>query len=375
VTPGALTVESISPEEHLAFLDRQRSASFLQTPAWGRVKREWRAESIGWYAGPGELVGTALVLHRAVPRLPRRTLAYVPEGPVIDWSDSDLGRWLDPMAAHLRRGGAFGIRMGAPVVTRRWSAAQVKAGLADPAVRELREVPTDLDPVGAQVTQHLTDHGWRDQRVTDGFGSGQPQYTFAVPLEGRDEEAVLAAMNQQWRRNIRRADKEGVVVTRGERDDLARFHELYVETAARDGFTPRGLAYFQTMWDAMTGESPDRCALFLAEHEGDLVAATVYTRVGAHTWYLYGASSTSKREVRGSNAVQWAMMRAALEAGADVYDLRGITSTLDGDDSHSGLVQFKVGTGGEAVETVGEWDLPLNRPLYTAFDLYMRRRG
>jgi lipid II:glycine glycyltransferase (peptidoglycan interpeptide bridge formation enzyme) len=375
VTPGALTVESISPEEHLAFLDRQRSASFLQTPAWGRVKREWRAESIGWYAGPGELVGTALVLHRAVPRLPRRTLAYVPEGPVIDWSDSDLGRWLDPMAAHLRRGGAFGIRMGAPVVTRRWSAAQVKAGLADPAVRELREVPTDLDPVGAQVTQHLTDHGWRDQRVTDGFGSGQPQYTFAVPLEGRDEEAVLAAMNQQWRRNIRRADKEGVVVTRGERDDLARFHELYVETAARDGFTPRGLAYFQTMWDAMTGESPDRCALFLAEHEGDLVAATVYTRVGAHTWYLYGASSTSKREVRGSNAVQWAMMRAALEAGADVYDLRGITSTLDGDDSHSGLVQFKVGTGGEAVETVGEWDLPLRPVLYTAFDWYMKRRG
>jgi lipid II:glycine glycyltransferase (peptidoglycan interpeptide bridge formation enzyme) len=38
------------------------------------------------------------------------------------------------------------------------------------------------------------------------------------------------------------------------------------------------------------------------------------------------------------------------------------------------LIQFKVGTGGEAVEYVGEWDLPLNKPLYTAFDLYMRRR-
>ena len=69
------------------------------------------------------------------------------------------------------------------------------------------------------------------------------------------------------------------------------------------------------------------------------------------------------------------MLREALSAGADVYDLRGITSTLDADDSHAGLIQFKVGTGGEAVETVGEWDLALNTPLYKAFDLYMKRRG
>ena len=55
------------------------------------------------------------------------------------------------------------------------------------------------------------------------------------------------------------------------------------------------------------------------------------------------------------------MIRDAIAAGADVYDLRGITDTLDADDPHVGLIQFKVGTGGEAVEYVGEWDLPLNK--------------
>ena len=48
MTQGALTVESIDPTEHLAFLEAQPSASFLQTPAWGAVKSEWRSESIGW---------------------------------------------------------------------------------------------------------------------------------------------------------------------------------------------------------------------------------------------------------------------------------------------------------------------------------------
>jgi vancomycin resistance protein VanK len=375
VSPGALSVEPIDSTEHLAFIEGRRSASFLQTPAWGAVKAEWRSESIGWRGRSGELVGAALVLHRPVPRLKRYTLAYLPEGPLIDWQDTDLGRWLDPMSAYLKKGGAFGIRIGAPVVTRRWTAAQVKEGLADPSVRNLRDVTTGLDESGARVVRHLSVAGWKDQHVEDGFGIGQPQYTFAIPLAGRDEEDVLRGMNQLWRRNIKKADKSGVVVTVGSRADLERFHALYVETATRDHFTPRGLAYFQQMYDAMAAESPDRIKVFLGTHDDELVAATIYVQVGGHTWYLYGASSTAKRDVRGSNAVQWAMLRDALASGADVYDLRGITSTLDAEDSHAGLIQFKVGTGGEAVESVGEWDLPLNTPLYTAFDLYMRRRG
>ena len=150
--------------------------------------------------------------------------------------------------------------------------------------------------------------------------------------------------------------------------ELKAFHDLYVHTAERDHFTPRPLSYFRTMVDALGAEEPDRIRLYLARHEGDLVAATIAIRVGGHAWYSYGASSTEKREVRGSNAVQWAMIRDALAAGADVYDLRGITDTLDADDSHVGLIQFKVGTGGEAVEYAGEWDLPINRPLYKAFE-------
>ncbi|MEJ7755159.1 MAG: peptidoglycan bridge formation glycyltransferase FemA/FemB family protein [Nocardioidaceae bacterium] len=97
--------------------------------------------------------------------------------------------------------------------------------------------------------------------------------------------------------------------------------------------------------------------------------------MGEHAWYSYGASTTAKREVRGSNAVQWQMIRDAMAAGATVYDLRGITDTLDADDSHIGLIQFKVGTGGEAVEYAGEWDLPINRVLYAAFAAYLKRRG
>ena len=386
---AALSVREISETEHLDFLRAQPSASFLQTPAWGRVKSEWRRESLGWFDGE-RLVGAGLVLYRQLPKV-RRYLAYLPEGPVIDWAADDVAAWLAPMTAHLKRRGAFGVRMGPPVVVRRWSAAQVKEGIADPAVRRLDDIaPVEREGTGARVVSQLTDLGWRPQVAEGGFAAGQPQYVFQVPLVEADgtprtEESVLAGMNQLWRRNIKKAAKSGVEVAALAADAPARegsaqtaleaFHALYVHTAQRDHFTPRPLSYFQRMAEALESEDPDRFRLHLAHHEGDLVAATIAIRVGTHAWYSYGASSTDKREVRGSNAVQWAMIRDALAAGAAVYDLRGITDTLDPEDSHVGLIQFKVGTGGQAVEYAGEWDLPLNRALYAAFDLYMKRRG
>ncbi len=383
MTSPNLSVRTITPAEHLDFLRSQRSASFLQTPAWGEVKSEWRRESIGWFRD-GELVGVGLVLYRQLPKV-KRYLAYLPEGPVIDWSDDRLESWLVPMAAHLKKAGAFGVRMGPPVVTRRWEAGSVKKGVADDAVRTLDDLaPSARSRAGAQVVSQLQELGWRPQAVEGGFAAGQPQYNFQIPLRdadgaARSEDDVLAGMNQQWRRNIRKAAKAGVEVSRSDPDgfeaDLKAFHDLYVHTAERDHFTPRPLSYFHTMFRSLLAEEPDRIRLYLARHEGQLVAATIWVRVGGHTWYSYGASSTEKREVRGSNAAQWAMIEDSLACGADVYDLRGITDTLDPDDPHVGLIQFKVGTGGEAVEYAGEWDLPLNALVYKAFSVYMQRRS
>ncbi|TCC26585.1 lipid II:glycine glycyltransferase FemX [Kribbella speibonae] len=366
-----LTVAPISSIEHLEYVRTQRSVSFLQTPAWGRVKTEWRSESLGWYDGP-RLVGAGLVLHRPVPRLERHTLAYLPEGPSIDWT-GDLSGWLDPLAAYLKAQGAFAIRLVPPLRTDSWSATQVKAGIADPGIGKLTDMPEAVfDPVGRRVADWLRGAGWLAQNPEDGFGAGQPQFKYEVPLAGRSEDDVLGGMNQLWRRNIKKAVRAGVEVTVG--TDLKAFHDLYVHTAERDHFVPRPLRYFETMFDELSAEDPSRIKLYLARHQGDLVAATILVQVGAYAWYSYGASATEKREVRGSNACQWAMIRDALAAGCDVYDLRGITPTLDVDDPHVGLIQFKVGTGGQAVRYVGEWDLPLRPVMYRAFDLYMKRR-
>ena len=106
--------------------------------------------------------------------------------------------------------------MGPPVVTRRWSAQQVKDGIADESVRSLTELPpTERSQVGASVVAQLRELGWIPQSVEGGFAAGQPQFNFQIPLAGRSEDDVLKGMNQQWRRNIKKAAKAGVVVSTG----------------------------------------------------------------------------------------------------------------------------------------------------------------
>lgn len=123
-----------------------------------------------------------------------------------------------------------------------------------------------------------------------------------------------------------------------------------------------------------TAEDPNRMRLYLAHHEDEVLAAATMLTVGEHAWYSYGASTSRKREAQPNNAIQWRMMSDAHELGASIYDFRGITDTLDESNHLLGLLRFKVGTGGQAVEYLGEWDFPLNKLLHKALDLYMSRR-
>ncbi|MGW2178719.1 lipid II:glycine glycyltransferase FemX [Streptomyces sp. NPDC001732] len=370
----------IDREEHLAFVASRPAVSHMQVPSWGDVKPDWRTESIGWFdrdgAGRERIVGAGLVLYRPIPRV-KRSLAYLPEGPVIDWHDGALHEWLDPMLAHLKARGAFTVRMGPPVVARRWDARTVKDAIADPAAGRLREVrPDEVEPGAAELVERLRGLGWRqgEEESEDGFSAGQPRYVFQVPFAGRSLEDVQSGLNQQWRRNVKKAEKAGVKVVEGDYEDLPAFYELYRETAGRDRFIPRPLAYFQRMWTALRAEDPDRMRLYLARHDGETLSAATMLTVGNHVWYSYGASTGRRREVQPSNAVQWRMMSDAHERGAAVYDLRGITDTLDEGNHLLGLLRFKVGTGGRAAEYVGEWDYPVNKVLHKAFSLYMARR-
>ncbi|MET9091250.1 peptidoglycan bridge formation glycyltransferase FemA/FemB family protein [Streptomyces cyaneofuscatus] len=393
----------ITARTYRAFLASPRGealgAGFLQCPSWADVKEGWRAQLLGWGPDPevGELTGVALVLLRQFPGT-RKHFAYLPEGPVADWSDPDLDAWLTPLLEHLRRTGAFAVRIGPSPAHRRWSADRLKP-LTGPGRRLGDVLASEVDPLGTAVAERLRARGWRrcggGATGTDGAGGdggggtgggagggggdAQPRHVFQVPLAGRTTEDLWSGLNQEWRRNVRRARKEGVEVVVGSAADLPEFCRLLALTERRDGFRlGRSLAYYERQYAALNAEEPGRMKLYLARHQGEILAAHTLITVGRRAWYQTGASADHRREVRPSNALQWRMLLDAHAGGADVYDMRGVPSTLDPAERAYGLLRWKLGTGGQVVETLGEWERSVggsaNHALHRAFQAYLKRR-
>ncbi|MFD3945711.1 lipid II:glycine glycyltransferase FemX [Streptomyces sp. NPDC058579] len=381
--PQATRLEPVTVETYRAFLARgEARPSFLQCPSWADVKDGWRHQLLGWgpESGTGP-TGVALVLLRPFPGT-RKFFAYLPEGPVADWSDPDIDGWLTPLLQHLRAAGAFAVRIGPSPAFRRWNAATLKAHTAPG--RRLSDVLADeVDPLGTAVAERLRSRGWRrcggDSTSGSDGADAQPRHVYQVPLAGRSSEDLWDGLNQEWRRNVRKARKSGVEVVVGSAADLPDFFRLLRITEERDGFRlGRSLSYYERQYAVLNAEQPGRMKLYLARHEGETLAAHTMITVGKRVWYQTGASADHRREVRPSNALQWRMLLDAHAIGADVYDMRGIPSTLDPDDRAHGLLRWKLGTGGQAVETLGEWETPLagttNHALYRAFQAYLARR-
>ena len=367
-----IETRSISQEEHGAFISELTSASFLQLPEWGAVKNEWKSKSIGIFVG-SELVGVALLLTRALP-LVGKSFGYIPEGPLFVPHFSFNEAVLESLEVLAKKEKIFLLRIGPAIPFRDWESEVIKTALASDEASSLLHTQSTIEyEYGRLAIQSLNKAGWREVVSESGFSEGQPNFVFQLNLHNQNEESLSAGFNQLWRRNIKKAEKEDVEVVRGSKDDLADFHKVYVETAARDNFKPRPLRYFQRMWNELNSHD-EHLKLFLAKWQGQVIASTIAIQVGDHYWYSYGASSAFGREARGSNAIQWAMMKDAMDSGANCYDLRGITPTLDPHDPHVGLIQFKVGTGGYARQLVGEWEKSINKFWSLAFATYLRVR-
>ncbi|MCB5169514.1 peptidoglycan bridge formation glycyltransferase FemA/FemB family protein [Streptomyces bambusae] len=369
-------VRSLTVPEYAGFLAAHGRASFLQYPSWAEVKDQWRAERVGWHFPSGAIAGAALVLLRQFPGT-RKYFAYLPEGPVADWSDPAVDRWLDPLLRHLRGLGAFAVRIGPTPAYRRWDAAAVKGGTGT-GMRLGDLLATEVDPAGAALADRLRTRGWT-RCGGESDGDAQPRHVFRVPLAGRSLDDLWSGLNQEWRRNVRKARKAGVETVLGSAADLPDFYRLLQITEARDGFRlGRSLAYYERQYAVLNAEQPGRMRLYLARYEGEILAAHTMIHAGRRVWYQTGASADHRREVRPSNALQWRMMCDAHSLGADEYDMRGVPSTLDPEDRSFGLLRWKLGTGGQVVETLGEWEIPVagaaNHALYRAFQAYLARR-
>ncbi len=106
------------------------------------------------------------------------------------------------------------------------------------------------------------------------------------------------------------------------------------------------------------------------QENGEIVyiAASMFIIEADKAWYIYGASSNSFREMMPAYGLVKNMLTYACEHGIQYFDLYGISGEYNPDSDLFGLFTFKRGFGGDIIEFIGEYDMPINKVLYFAFD-------
>ena len=340
-----------SDAEWTYFVERHTYGHLLQTQAWAALKAAngWRAFRSSTRDSAGTLVGATSLLTRSLP-YGLGTIAYAPRGPVTHWEDPALATAaLRDAAAAAKSAGAF--------------ALVIEPGLEDSAAHRGLLEANHYQPLDIHV---------------------QPQRSVIVDISAPDEETILSALHSKTRYNIRLARKKGVTVRQGDARDAQIYHALMQTTAERDQFSIHPLGYYERFLQMFTADAGSAGALFIAEFEGQPLAALIATAVGDQAIYLYGASSNEKRELMPTYLVQWEAIRWARERGCTNYDLWGVpdedAETLEAqfESRHDGLwgvYRFKRGFNGRLVRYVGAWAHVLSPVRWWAYQQAVRRRG
>lgn len=313
------------------FVREQEGGCLQQLSVWGKFWGRGKFFVVGVFEGE-VLVGGCLVVKRSLPL--GLCWFYGSRGPIVREEIKDKR---EKMVGVLREflGGVAG--------------------------RE-RAVFLRIDP-GVLKEEEFLAEGFKF--IVEGF---YPQTTLMVDLSLSEEE-ILAGMKQKGRYNVRLAEKKGVVVRR---DDSAvgEFYRLLLETTERDGFAAHDRAYYERM----VKDLGENAGLYVAEFEGEVLAAAIVTFYGEVATYYYGVSGNRHRELMAPYLLHFEIMREAKAKGFKVYDLFGI-APLGAEEGHSweGVTRFKRQFGGVEVEYGRPQEFGFKRFWYWVYRVWKRR--
>ncbi|MBE3559648.1 MAG: peptidoglycan bridge formation glycyltransferase FemA/FemB family protein [Ktedonobacteraceae bacterium] len=311
-----------------SFINAHMGGHLLQSWDWGELKAHtgWWPLRLGlWDRETGEMAAAAQLLRRSAPHLPLWLghLAYIPRGPVIDWSHPDLcSAFFRQLDDYLSGHGALAL----------WLEPDEEAGT----------------PAGELVGKRL------DALPVQPVRAVQPVRTIVVDLAPAEEE-LLAKMKEKWRYNIRLAMRKGVTVrVAASEQDVYAWYRLLSVTAERDRFGIHTVDYYLRAWQMLTVQ--DRARLLLAEYDGQVLAGIFVSCFARQAIYLYGASSNEQRNLMPNYLLQWEAMRWSKQKGAATYDLWGIPETDAPEEAMAGVYRFKSGWGGRIIRFVGAYE-------------------
>jgi peptidoglycan pentaglycine glycine transferase (the first glycine) len=195
----------------------------------------------------------------------------------------------------------------------------------------------------------------------------QPTNNWLLDLE-LTEDQILTGMKPKTRYNINLAQRKGVTVREGRKEDLLDVYKLLLETAGRNKFRLHPQNYYWEIWETM---HPANMRTLIAEYEGKPLACMILTLFGTTAIYLHGGSSSAMKEAMAPYLLHWEAIKLSKSLGYKYYDFGGIAPADAVNHPWSGISRFKKSFGGFEVVYPGSFEI-IYSPLW--YNVYKNAR-
>ncbi|MGQ9858767.1 MAG: lipid II:glycine glycyltransferase FemX [Thermodesulfobacteriota bacterium] len=196
---------------------------------------------------------------------------------------------------------------------------------------------------------------WRGEPGLSGEAVPASRYIGHLLELSLGEKDIFRRLRESTRRNIRRAQREGLEATiRRSEEAIWLLWELQCLTRKKHGLPPQPRRFFRAIWEEAVCK--DLGFVVAVSRGAKPVAASLLLYFGGQAVFKYGASDPHSAALRGSYLAMWEAIKECIERGCTRLSL-GRTAP-----SNSGLLQFKRGWAAK------EQEIP-----YYRYDLRSRR--
>ena len=408
-----MNLVELEKEEFIEFSKNFPYSLFFQSPYWIEIKKHnnWEGTIVG-IKKDNQIIAATVLLMKNIKGINKK-MVYAPRGFLLDYTDlSLLTDFVENLKQYLKEKNALFLKIN-PYV--KYQEHDINGNVIE-------------DTKNTTLINKLTELGFSHQGfyiTMDEKKDLEPRWLSVLNLENKTVDEIFKDMRTTTRWSIRNSEKNCLKVIECGREDLKEFKALMKHTADRREFIDRPLSYYQNIYDVLSKENLVKVLLVeinfkelltkteeeykqlldkiermkdnpkkqnqlkelenetksfekrindLKEYKqkyGDtkIIAGGLYMLYGNQLVYLLGASYKEFMKYNSQYLLQWQMINYAKENNYQTFNFYGIDGDFSKESKNYGLFDFKRGFGAEVVELIGEFDLVINKPMYTLYNL------
>ena len=391
--------ENITENEYEKFWNIYDKKCFLSSIEIGhlREKNNWHISYVGLKEN-NKIIACAMLLFKK--RHFNKYEYYAIRGPLIDYSNFELLKiFFSELKAFIKKNNGYILRIDPYIIDyqRDIDGNIIKGGINN-----------------SKIITYLNKIGFKKNNNDE-----QNNLLFTLNLKSKSENDILNEMKSNTRNIINKALKSNIKIKELNYDELNIFYDILKKTGDRKNFKIKSFNYYQNMFkifknkikfliteidlnennillkEELKNKEIELNKLSNAKYNNGkknnindeiasikkkitynneiiektkrtniIMSSSVFIIMKPEIVYLSSGNIEKYLKFNSQYALQWEMIKYAINNGFDKYNFYGIITYDDKNNKDYGIYEFKRGFNGNVEKLIGEYELPISKEYY-----------